>query len=121
ACCCVILRCVSTVTSTIHRSAVRPKGPRPGSRAPSETPAGHGARPDVTGTTFPRVDRSIVADDGDEFTFCSTCAFSHACLSQGLDKASLKDLHMLVELIGPLHAGELVNLDGVPCEASSTI
>ena len=46
-------------------------------------------------TAFPQIDKNIVADDGDAFTFCSTCAFSRACLSQGMDKASLRDLHML--------------------------
>jgi CRP/FNR family transcriptional regulator len=75
----------------------------------------------VTGTTFPRVDRSIVADDGDEFTFCSTCAFSQACLSQGLDKSSLRDLHMLVEHIGPFHAGEHVFREGDPFEAIAAV
>ncbi len=75
----------------------------------------------VSGTTFPRIDRNIVADDGDEFTFCSTCAFSHACLSQGLDKSSLKDLHMLVEHIGPFHAGEHVFREGDPFEAIAAV
>ena len=75
----------------------------------------------MTGTAFPRVDRSIVADDGDEFTFCSTCAFSHACLSQGMDKASLRDLHMLVEHIGPFHAGEHVFREGDPFEAIAAV
>ena len=75
----------------------------------------------MTGTTFPRVDRSIVADDGDEFTFCSTCAFSQACLSQGLDKSSLRDLHMLVEHIGPFHAGEHVFREGDPFEAIAAV
>lgn len=75
----------------------------------------------MSGTTFPRIDRNIVADDGDEFTFCSTCAFSHACLSQGLDKSSLKDLHMLVEHIGPFHAGEHVFREGDPFEAIAAV
>ena len=72
-------------------------------------------------TTFPRVDRSIVADDGDAFTFCSTCAFSHACLSQGMDKSSLRDLHMLVEHVGPLHAGDHVFREGDPFEAIAAV
>jgi CRP/FNR family transcriptional regulator len=75
----------------------------------------------VSGTTFPRVDRSIVADDGDAFTFCSTCAFSRACLSQGMDKASLRDLHMLVEHIGPFHAGAHVFREGDPFEAIAAV
>jgi CRP/FNR family transcriptional regulator len=75
----------------------------------------------VTGTAFPRVDRSIVAEDGDAFTFCSTCAFSQACLSQGMDKSSLRDLHMLVEHIGPLHAGDHVFREGDPFEAIAAV
>ena len=72
-------------------------------------------------TEFPRIDTSIVADDGDAYTFCSTCAFSRACLSQGMDKASLRDLHMLVEHIGPLHAGEHVFREGDPFEAIAAV
>lgn len=75
----------------------------------------------MTGATFPRVDRSIVADDGDAFTFCSTCAFSQACLSQGMDKSSLRDLHMLVEHVGPLHAGDHVFREGDPFEAIAAV
>ena len=70
---------------------------------------------------FPQIDRSIVADDGDAFTFCSTCAFSRACLSQGMDKASLRDLHMLVEHIGPLHPGDHVFRAGDPFEAIAAV
>ena len=72
-------------------------------------------------TEFPRIDTSIVADDGDAYTFCSTCAFSRACLSQGMDKASLRDLHMLVEHVGPLHAGEHVFREGDPFEAIAAV
>jgi len=55
---------------------------------------------------------SPIADDGDELRFCSTCAFSEACLSQGLDKSSLNDLHVLVEHIGPFHEGEHIFREG---------
>jgi CRP/FNR family transcriptional regulator len=55
---------------------------------------------------------SPIADDGDEFRFCSTCAFSDACLSQGLDKAALGELHVLVEHVGPVHEGEHVFREG---------
>jgi CRP/FNR family transcriptional regulator len=75
----------------------------------------------VSTAEFPRVDRSIVADDGDAFTFCSTCAFSQACLSQGMDKSQLRDLHMLVEHIGPLHAGDHVFREGDPFEAIAAV
>ena len=53
-----------------------------------------------------------LSDDGDALTFCSTCAFSSACLSQGLDKAALGELHVLVEHIGPFHEGEHVFRQG---------
>jgi CRP/FNR family transcriptional regulator len=53
-----------------------------------------------------------IADDGDALTFCSTCAFSVACLSQGLDKAALGELHVLVEHVGPFHEGETVFREG---------
>ncbi|MGN6113382.1 MAG: helix-turn-helix domain-containing protein [Luteimonas sp.] len=75
----------------------------------------------MSNAEFPRVDRSIVADDGDAFTFCSTCAFSQACLSQGMDKSQLRDLHMLVEHIGPLHAGDHVFREGDPFEAIAAV
>lgn len=47
-----------------------------------------------------------IADDGSEARFCSTCAFSGACVAAGYDKAHLRDLHVLVEHIGPFRAGE---------------
>ena len=53
-----------------------------------------------------------VADDGDEFHFCSTCAFSAACLESGYDKSELRDLHVLVEHIGPFKDGEHVFREG---------
>jgi CRP/FNR family transcriptional regulator len=63
---------------------------------------------------FPRTDASILADDGDSFTFCTTCAFSQACLASGMDKRALADLHMLVEHVGPMHAGEHLFREGDP-------
>ena len=48
------------------------------------------------GVIFPRTGPAIMADDGDELHFCSTCAFSSACLSQGYGKAQLQQLHVLV-------------------------
>jgi CRP/FNR family transcriptional regulator len=53
-----------------------------------------------------------IADDGDALRFCSTCAFSEACLSQGMDKASLGELHVLVEHVGPFHEGEHIFREG---------
>src|SRR3546814_5274652 len=81
-----------------------------------------GPRVSNTGdTAFPRLSPGVLADDGDALTFCSTCAFSQACLSQGMDKASLMDLHMLVEHVGPLHAGEHVFRVGDPFEAIAAV
>jgi len=45
------------------------------------------------------------SDDGDDYTFCTTCAFSHACLSEGYAKQDLAALHVLVEHIGPFPPG----------------
>ncbi len=51
-------------------------------------------------------------DDGDAARFCSTCAFSSACLAQGIGKRELGDLHMLVEHVGPLAAGSHIFREG---------
>jgi CRP/FNR family transcriptional regulator, anaerobic regulatory protein len=59
----------------------------------------------VTSAVFPGAAPVVIADDGDAIRFCSTCAFSNACMAEGLDKSALRDLHMLVEHIGPLAAG----------------
>lgn len=56
--------------------------------------------------------RQPIADDGDEFHFCSTCAFSAACLERGYDKSELRDLHVLVEHIGPFREGEHLFREG---------
>jgi CRP/FNR family transcriptional regulator len=53
-----------------------------------------------------------MADDGDELHFCSTCAFSSACLKQGYDKSELRQLHVLVEHIGPFNEGEHIFREG---------
>ena len=73
------------------------------------------------GVIFPRTGPAIMADDGDELSFCSTCAFSQACLSQGMDKTALMDLHVLVEHVGPLHAGEHVFREGDPFTAIAAV
>jgi len=74
-----------------------------------------------SGIVFPRTDPSIVSDDGDALTFCSTCAFSQACLSEGMDKSALMDLHVLVEHVGPLRAGEHVFREGDPFSAIAAV
>jgi CRP/FNR family transcriptional regulator len=58
-----------------------------------------------------------VADDGDAAHFCSTCAFSEACVAVGYGKPELVALHCLVEHVGPFHAGEHVFRTGDPFRA----
>lgn len=70
---------------------------------------------------FPRADAHIIANDGDQLHFCSTCAFSQACLSEGMDKRALNDLHVLVEHVGPLHAGDHVFREGDRFEAIAAV
>ena len=55
---------------------------------------------------------SPIADDGDALRFCSTCAFSDACLSQGFDKSALGELHVRVEHVGPFPEGEHIFREG---------
>lgn len=70
---------------------------------------------------FPRLDPSIVADDGDLRRFCSTCAFSQACLDEGIEKSSLGELHMLVDHVGPLHEGDHVFREGDRFDAIAAV
>jgi CRP/FNR family transcriptional regulator, anaerobic regulatory protein len=70
---------------------------------------------------FPHSDAATTADDGNEFTFCSTCAFSQACLEQGMDKSQLRELHVLVEHIGPFAAGEHIFRKGEPFDAIAAV
>jgi CRP/FNR family transcriptional regulator len=64
---------------------------------------------------------SPIADDGDALRFCSTCAFSESCLSQGMDKAALGDLHVLVDHVGPFHEGEHIFREGDPFTAIAAV
>jgi CRP/FNR family transcriptional regulator len=64
---------------------------------------------------------AAITDDGDEQRFCSTCAFSSACLSQGLDKSALRELHVLVEHVGPIEAGTHVFREGDRFEAIAAV
>ena len=79
------------------------------------------SEPELREPTFPRVDKRMVADDGDAMHFCSTCAFSQACLSEGMDKRALMDLHVLVEHVGPIHAGDHIFREGDPFEAIAAV
>jgi CRP/FNR family transcriptional regulator len=62
-----------------------------------------------------------IADDGDALRFCSTCAFSEACMSQGLDKSALGELHVLVEHVGPFREGEHIFREGDPFTAIAAV
>lgn len=64
---------------------------------------------------------SIAVDDGDDLNFCSTCAFSNACVERGYDKSRLRDLHVLVEHIGPFREGEHIFREGDPFKAIAAI
>ena len=70
---------------------------------------------------FPRFDPSILADDGDLRHFCSTCAFSQACVDEGMNKSSLGELHMLVDHVGPLHEGDHVFREGDRFDAIAAV
>ncbi len=59
---------------------------------------------------------SPIADDGDAFNFCSTCAFSAACMDEGLDKSQLR-----VEHVGPFAAGETLFREGEPFNAIAAV
>jgi hypothetical protein len=62
-----------------------------------------------------------IADDGDAFRFCSTCAFSAACLEQGFDKSRLEELHVLVAHVGPFEEGVHIFREGDPFEAIAAV
>lgn len=58
-----------------------------------------------------------IADDGDDFNFCSTCAFSGACIAAGYGKPELRKLHCLVEHVGLFEPGQHVFRTGAPFRA----
>jgi len=64
---------------------------------------------------------SPIASDGNEYEFCSTCAFSAACLQQGYDKSMLRELHVLVEHIGPFSEGQHIFREGDPFMAIAAV
>jgi CRP/FNR family transcriptional regulator len=67
-----------------------------------------------------RLNRPI-ADDGDEFRFCTTCAFSAACLERGYDKSHLRELHVLVQHVGPFREGAHLFREGDPFTAIAAV
>lgn len=70
---------------------------------------------------FPAGDTAMAADDGDALHFCSTCAFSQACIAEGMNKGALGDLHILVEHLGPLPAGTHVFREGDRFDAIAAV
>ena len=62
-----------------------------------------------------------IADDGDELRFCSTCAFSAACLERGYDKSKLQQLHMLVAHVGPFEEGTHIFREGDTFDAIAAV
>lgn len=61
------------------------------------------------------------SDDGDALRFCTSCAFSSACNSEGYDKSALRDLHVLVEHVGPYEAGRHIFRIGDPFGAIAAV
>jgi len=64
---------------------------------------------------------AAVTEDSDRLQFCSTCAFSAACLTNGFDKSRLAELHVLVEHVGPFAAGEVIFREGEAFEAIASV
>lgn len=62
-----------------------------------------------------------IADDGDELHFCSTCAFSAACLDRGYDKSKLQQLHMLVAHVGPFEEESHIFREGDTFDAIAAV
>jgi CRP/FNR family transcriptional regulator, anaerobic regulatory protein len=62
-----------------------------------------------------------ISDDGDALHFCSTCAFSAACMEQGFDKSKLAELHVLVEHVGPFAEGEHIFREGDAFDAIAAV
>lgn len=55
-----------------------------------------------------------ITDDGDEVHFCTTCAFSGACLAMGYGKPELEELHCLVKHVESYQPGDYVFRTGDP-------
>lgn len=71
--------------------------------------------------TRERTNAQAIADDGDALRFCSTCAFSAACIEQGYDKSRLEELHVLVAHVGPYEEGTHIFREGDPFEAIAAV
>lgn len=61
--------------------------------------------------------RAVAEGEGDELTFCGTCAFAPVCLPGGFDKSALAELHCLIEHVGPFAPGHVLFRRGDPFDA----
>lgn len=61
------------------------------------------------------------AGDGDAVQFCSTCAFSSACMAEGYNKSALAELHVLVDHVGPFKPGQHLFREGDPFNAIAAV
>ncbi len=61
------------------------------------------------------------SDDGDALRFCTSCAFAGACISEGYDKSALRQLHVLVEHVGPYDTGKHIFRVGDPFAAIAAV
>ncbi|AMN47630.1 transcriptional regulator [Steroidobacter denitrificans] len=59
--------------------------------------------------------------DGNEYNFCDTCTFSRTCLQSGYDKGRLRDLHVLIDHVGPFREGEHLFREGDPFTAIAAV
>jgi CRP/FNR family transcriptional regulator len=73
------------------------------------------------GASAAKTPNPAAASDGDALHFCSTCAFSDACMSQGYDKAALSELHVLVDHVGPYQAGDYIVRAGEPFDSIAAV
>lgn len=74
-----------------------------------------------SGVGFPQPSIPTMVDDGDELRFCSTCAFSSACIAHGYDKPVLEELHCLVQHEGPFHEDSHIFREGEPFNAIAAV
>ena len=77
--------------------------------------------PSAPSASRPATPNPAAADDGDALHFCSTCAFSDACISQGYDKTALGELHVLVDHVGPFQAGDYLFRAGDPFDSIAAV
>lgn len=85
-----------------------------------DLPTNLGAQPVSTAHRI-HIPSPAASNDGSDLQFCSTCAFSEACLSEGYGKPELEQLHVLVTHTGPLAEGETIFREGEEFNAIAAI